>query len=184
LSLLGQMKLLRVLQTGEFERLGSSQTIQVDVRVVSATNADLLSAIRQGQFREDLYYRLNMVELKLLPLAKRKADILPLARHFIGDNHELSRDAEQYLQSHNWPGNVRELENACKRALVFASSQVITSTDLSAQSQQTQYDEQTHLRQVLEKHQWTIAHAATELGMSRQTLYRRIEKYNLMQDET
>ncbi|MCJ8270956.1 MAG: helix-turn-helix domain-containing protein [Psychrosphaera sp.] len=125
-----------------------------------------------------------MVELKLLPLAKRKADVLPLARHFIGESHQLSRDAEQYLLSHHWPGNVRELENACKRALVFASSALITSTDLSAQSQQNQYDEQTHLKQVLDTHQWTIAHAATELGMSRQTLYRRIEKYNLTQDES
>ncbi|NQY64306.1 MAG: sigma-54-dependent Fis family transcriptional regulator [Alteromonadaceae bacterium] len=183
MSLAGQMKLLRVLQSGEFERLGSSVTIKVDVRVISATNTELSVAIRQGQFREDLYYRLNMVELKLLALCKRKADILPLARHFIGFDHTLSKDAEQFLVNHHWPGNVRELENACKRAMIFSSNGIINSTDLSNMDQQHKFCEKTHLQQVLEKHQWNISHAASELGLSRQTLYRRIEKYRLRPNE-
>lgn len=198
LSLSGQMKLLRVLQTGEFERLGSSQTVRVDVRVISATNSNLVTAISKGEFREDLYYRLNVVELNLLPLAQRVADILPLASHFIGPAHRFDDHTQALLLGHSWPGNVRELENTCKRALVFASGPLITAEALASQLFATQGmtniqgdhalnsahkmqadNENQHIQQVLDKHQWVIARAASELNLSRQALYRRIDKYQL-----
>ncbi|KZX01500.1 histidine kinase [Pseudoalteromonas luteoviolacea] len=183
LTLSGQMKLLRVLQTGEFERLGSNVTQKVDVRVISATNANLLIDIKNGAFREDLYYRLNGMELSILPLNKRKGDILPLAQYFIGGNATLSKDAEQFLLQHSWPGNVRELENTCKRALIFAEDGRVTTSALTGQAQSATLSEKDHISAVLEKHDWTIAHAAQELGLSRQTLYRRIEKFKLVKGE-
>jgi len=184
LSLAGQMKLLRVLQTGEFERVGSSHTIAVNVRVISATNANLSAAIASGSFREDLYYRLNVVELNLLPLAKRSDDILPLAQHFIGPDYTLSNSAQKMLVSHAWPGNVRELENMCKRALVFSNDHLLLpehfiSQDIQPASQPSQQDEATSLQQILDDNQWVISRAAGQLGLSRQALYRRIEKHQL-----
>jgi DNA-binding NtrC family response regulator len=181
LPLSGQMKLLRVLQTGEFERLGSNHTIKVDVRVLSATNADLRLAVQQGTFREDLYYRLNVIELNLPDLAQRKADIVPLAQYFIGSDYSLSDETIQVLTRHTWPGNVRELENACKRALVFANNTVLAANDFQLFSIQTDslLNEKQHIEQVLIKHNGVIKHTATELGLSRQALYRRIEKYQI-----
>lgn len=180
LSLAGQMKLLRVLQTGEFERLGSNQTITVDVRVFSATNANLLEAVKQGTFREDLYYRLNVIELHLPPLNARKADILPLATHFIGSEYSLSDDAKQFLLSHKWPGNVRELENACRRAMIFAVDQNITVDDFTnLQKAKPAENEQQQIEAALIKHAGVIKHAANALGYSRQALYRRIDKYKI-----
>ncbi len=117
LPLSGQMKLLRILETGQFERLGSSKTRQVKVRVLSATNADLSAMIRAGTFREDLYYRLNVIELALPPLASRPDDILPLAEHFLGGSATLSPEARTALLDYAWPGNVRELKNALAASL-------------------------------------------------------------------
>lgn len=181
LTLSGQMKLLRVLQTGEFERLGSNTTMKVDVRVLSATNADLSQAVKQGIFREDLYYRLNVIELHLLDLAQRKADIVPLAEYFIGSDYSLSEEANQALTAHQWPGNVRELENSCKRALVFATNNMLAADDfqLIAKQASTAIDEKSQIEQVLIKHNGVIKHSALELGLSRQALYRRIEKYEI-----
>ncbi|WP_019026769.1 sigma-54-dependent transcriptional regulator [Colwellia piezophila] len=181
LTLAGQMKLLRVLQTGEFERLGSSVTIKVDVRVLSATNADLTLAVQQGSFRQDLYYRLNVIELHLPELAKRQADIVPLAEYFIGSEYSLGDEAKHALTNHAWPGNVRELENACKRALVFANNSILAPNDfqLGAIKASSVFDEKTHIEKVLLKHHGVIKHSATELGLSRQALYRRIEKYQI-----
>jgi DNA-binding NtrC family response regulator len=180
LSLSGQMKLLRVLQSGEFERLGSNHTITVDVRVLSATNADLTLAVKQGSFREDLYYRLNVIELHLPALKERKADIIPLAKHFIGNQYILDDDAKQYLLTNNWQGNVRELENACKRAIVFASNQRITQQDFQSLVQSTSVlNEKEQIEKMLVKHVGVIKHAAAELGLSRQALYRRIEKHGI-----
>src|SRR5271163_2585187 len=105
LPLAGQVKLLRVLETGQFEMLGSSRTRSPQVRVLSATNADLPALIREGRFREDLYYRLNVIEIAVPSLAERPADILPLARHFLGPAHSLSEDAAAALLAHEWPGN-------------------------------------------------------------------------------
>ncbi|MTV56040.1 sigma-54-dependent transcriptional regulator, partial [Pseudoduganella buxea] len=130
LPLAGQMKLLRVLETGRFERLGSNRERQVQVRVVSATNADLAAMIRAGTFREDLYYRLNVIELKLPPLAGRPLDILPLARHFLGPGKTLRADAEAALLAHGWPGNVRELKNVMARAGLLAATSAIGAADL------------------------------------------------------
>ncbi|PKI13783.1 sigma-54-dependent transcriptional regulator [Colwellia sp. 12G3] len=181
LPLSGQMKLLRVLQTGEFERLGANTTIKVDVRVLSATNADLRLAVQQGTFREDLYYRLNVIELNLPDLAQRKADIVPLTQYFIGSGHSLSDETIQVLTEHPWPGNVRELENACKRALVFANANILAPSDFQLASSQADpaLNEKAHIEQVLIKHNGVIKHTATELGLSRQALYRRIEKYQI-----
>jgi len=181
LTLSGQMKLLRVLQTGEFERLGANATLKVDVRVLSATNADLRLAVQQGTFREDLYYRLNVIELNLPDLAHRKADIVPLAQYFIGNDCSLSDEAAQTLTDYNWPGNVRELENACKRALVFANSSILAPSDFQLASGQIEpaLDEKENIEQVLIKHNGVIKHTALELGLSRQALYRRIEKYQI-----
>ena len=179
LSLSGQMKLLRVLQTGEFERLGSNTTLKTDVRVICATNADLPQAVKKGEFREDLYFRLNVIELRLPALKDRKDDILPLARHFIGSDFALTDDAQIALRAHDWPGNVRELQNACARALVFASGAAINATDFQMQPTQRQEDDKARVERTLEEHQWVIKKAADALGMSRQSLYRRIEKYNL-----
>ncbi|WP_299266365.1 sigma-54 dependent transcriptional regulator [uncultured Psychrosphaera sp.] len=192
LSLAGQMKLLRVLQTGQFERVGSSQTISVDVRVISATNSNLVQAIQDGVFREDLYYRLNVVELNLPPLFERKDDIIPLARHFVSGSHELTDETAQLLIQQPWPGNVRELENHCQRAMVLCSDHILlpehfmlngSDTELKEANAKISDDDKTHVKAVLDKHQWVIARAASELGLSRQALYRRIEKHQLTQDQ-
>lgn len=138
LSLSGQMKLLRVLQTGEFERLGSSQTRKVDVRLVSATNADLPQAITRGEFRQDLFYRINVVQLHVPPLRERVDDIVPLAQHFFAMQHQagqanktLNTAAISALQHYHWPGNVRELQNCCQRAGLLSSGAQITPADLA-----------------------------------------------------
>ena len=181
LTLSGQMKLLRVLQTGEFERLGSNTTLKADVRVLSATNADLRLAVQQGSFREDLYYRLNVIELNLPELAQRKADIVPLAQYFIGNTYSLSDETIQVLTDYTWPGNVRELENACKRALVFANKNILAPDDFQLTSSQIgpALNEKENIEEALLKHNGVIKHTAIDLGLSRQALYRRIEKYNI-----
>ena len=127
----GQAKLLRVLQTGEFERLGSNVTRRTRVRMVAATNTDLRAAIREGRFREDLYYRLNVIELELPPLSRRREDILPLARHFLAEGRELSPEAERALARHWWPGNVRELQNVIRRACLLAATPAIGAEALA-----------------------------------------------------
>ncbi|MGH8085407.1 MAG: sigma-54-dependent transcriptional regulator, partial [Lysobacter sp.] len=116
----GQVKLLRVLETGRFERLGGNRERSVKVRIVSATNADLANLMADGHFREDLYYRLNAIELKLPPLSQRPDDILPLARHFLPRGKSLDAGAERALLAHAWPGNVRELRNTLQRAGLLA----------------------------------------------------------------
>ncbi|ACA88325.1 sigma-54-dependent transcriptional regulator [Shewanella woodyi] len=227
LPLSGQIKLLRVLQTGEFERLGSHQTKKVNVRVLSATNADLAEDIKQGCFREDLFYRLNVIELALAPLNQRQDDILPLVEHFIGREFSLNKQAQESLVAHPWPGNVRELENACKRAVILASSPKLTPSDFglgsishlseddssvrSAQVQalvqsqvQAQSDtassispesteqldsrgaetdktqlEKSEIEAALIQHGGVIARVAKSLGLSRQALYRRMEKFGI-----
>ncbi|WP_404339493.1 sigma-54-dependent transcriptional regulator [Pseudoalteromonas mariniglutinosa] len=184
LPLAGQMKLLRVLQTGEFERLGSTQTRKVTVRVISATNENLHLAIKAGKFREDLYYRLNVIELNLPSLAERPDDILVLAKHFLA-NRKLSLKTEQALLAHNWPGNVRELENACKRVAVLKPAGVITASDFVLQTVQApsiikkaEVSKQ-EIEQAMHLHQGVIAKVARQFGMSRQALYRRLQKFEI-----
>ncbi|MBY6094923.1 sigma-54-dependent transcriptional regulator [Ferrimonas balearica] len=182
LPLSGQVKLLRVLQTGEFERLGCHQTRRVSVRVISATNADLVAAIHAGTFREDLYYRLNGVQLALPPLAEREEEILPLAEHFLDGKASLSDAARQTLLAHPWPGNVRELENAIARAALLCRDAVITPADLALQApppppptSPSDLDAAT-ITDALARHGGMVARAARSLGVSRQQLYRRMEK--------
>jgi len=184
----GQMKLLRVLETGQFERLGSSKTRQVKVRVISATNADLPAMIRAGTFREDLYYRLNVIELALPPLCARAQDIVPLAEHFLGGEAVLSEDARATLLAHTWPGNVRELKNALQRACLLCRDGVIQSADLGliarAPPPRAAADEpdRAAIEAALARARGVISQAAADLGLSRQALYRRMEKHGISAD--
>lgn len=216
LPLSGQVKLLRVLQTGEFERLGSHQTRKVNVRVISATNADLADDILNGRFREDLFYRLNVIELSVPPLHQRQDDILPLVKHFIGANFSLDKTTQQALLNHCWSGNVRELENACKRAVLLAKSAQLTLHDFglnpntanqvaavsrlhhSSEAVKNQYfvndaleqnesddasaglifePDKQQIEAALTQYNGVIARVAKSFGLSRQALYRRMEKY-------
>ncbi|MBS0571185.1 MAG: sigma-54-dependent Fis family transcriptional regulator [Proteobacteria bacterium] len=181
----GQMKLLRVLETGEFERLGSTRTRRVKVRVVSATNADLAALIRDGKFREDLYYRLNTIQIALPPLAERGDDILPLADFFLGGATTLSDAARDALVEYPWPGNVRELKNTIDRAKLLASGAEIGVEHLglpdNVGSASRNLDEPS--REIVEaallKHAGIVARAARALGLSRQALYRRMQRFGI-----
>ena len=181
----GQMKLLRVLETGQFERLGSSKTRQAKVRVLSATNADLSAMIRAGTFREDLYYRLNVIELALPALAARPDDIVPLAEHFLDGEFTLSNDARATLLAHTWPGNVRELKNAIQRARLLCRDGVIHSADLglivrvSPPRAPVDEPDRAAVEAALARARGVISQAAADLGLSRQALYRRMEKYGI-----
>jgi len=183
LPLAGQMKLLRVLETGRFERLGSNRERQVKVRVISATNADLQSMIRAGTFREDLFYRLNVIELKLPPLAARPGDILPLARSFLGTGKRLHPGAESALLAHAWPGNVRELKNVMARASLLSRDELIKPLDLglpaAAIASPDAEPDRDAIATALARAGGVVAQAAAELGLSRQALYRRMERLGI-----
>ena len=185
LPLTGQMKLLRVLETGRFERLGSNRERKVTVRVISATNADLPAMIRDGSFREDLYYRLNAIELALPPLAERPGDILPLAERFRPDDKPLGESARAALLRHAWPGNVRELRNVVQRAGLLAMGDRIEAGDLNlpkpapVRTAIVAEPERADIETALARAGGVIAQAATELGMSRQALYRRMERFGI-----
>lgn len=188
LPLEGQIKLLRVLQTGEFERLGSSKTNKVDVRLVCATNAYLQQAVSDQTFRQDLLYRINVIQLVIPPLCERQDDILPLAEHFLGENKTLSQGAKNALLSYSWPGNVRELENCMQRAKLLSFDNQINPEDLGLDLSNTEtlphsetlYEvNEEEILQALEMHNGVIARAARELGLSRQALYRRMKKYGI-----
>ncbi len=184
----GQVKLLRILETGRFERLGSNRERRVKVRVVSATNADLPLMIQDGRFREDLYYRLNAIEVKVPPLADRIDDILPLARHFLPAGKSLSADAQRALIAHTWPGNVRELRNTLQRGALLASNDAITLADLglpllsrihTTSACNAEEPDRDAIESALERHGGVMTQAANELGMSRQALYRRLERLGI-----
>ncbi|MCP4901276.1 MAG: sigma-54-dependent Fis family transcriptional regulator [bacterium] len=200
----GQAKLLRVLQTGEFERLGSSHTQRVDVRVIAATNADLEAEMKSGSFREDLYFRLNVIELEVPGLAQRREDIIPLARHLLNlHGREASRPdlafgelAIDALLAFSWPGNVRELENRVRRACLVATSAVIAPSDLGLQgaaavdaprtaarpidSDDPEAVERAKIESVLRDNAGVVSRAAEHLGLSRQALYRRMRRLGLV----
>ncbi|MGH8202944.1 MAG: sigma-54-dependent transcriptional regulator [Steroidobacteraceae bacterium] len=184
----GQAKLLRVLQTGELERLGSNVTRRTQVRMIAATNTDLRAAIRDGRFREDLYYRLNVIELELSPLSRRREDILPLAHHFLAAGRELSPDAERALIRHSWPGNVRELQNVIRRACLLSATPAIAAEALALPAAE-QSDligepavDRASIESALQRSGGVVAHAARDLGLSRQALYRRMEKLGIKSD--
>ncbi|HTV77530.1 MAG TPA: sigma-54 dependent transcriptional regulator [Steroidobacteraceae bacterium] len=185
LPLSGQVKLLRVLETGHFEPLGSSRSRSTRVRVISATNAELPQMIRQGIFREDLYYRLNTIEIPLPALAARPADILPLAEHFLGPDLRLGEDARQALLQHGWPGNVRELRNVLERARLLASGGEVQVADLNLPPpRSTGLIEEEGLNRsaieaTLRAAGGNVSRAAASLGLSRQALYRRMERLGL-----
>jgi DNA-binding NtrC family response regulator len=185
LPLAGQVKLLRVLETGQYEMLGSSKTRTAQVRILSATNADLQALIREGRFREDLYYRLNVIDIAVPALAERSADILPLARHFLGESLQLSEDAAAALLAHDWPGNVLELRNSIERARLLARDSVVAAADLNlpaaarAAPRETEHFSKEVLEASLREAGGNISRAAQSLGLSRQALYRRLERFNL-----
>ncbi|HMB43695.1 MAG TPA: sigma-54 dependent transcriptional regulator [Luteimonas sp.] len=184
----GQVKLLRVLETGCFQRLGSNKERHVRVRIVSATNADLRALIRGGQFREDLFYRLNAIEIALPPLAERSDDILPLARHFLPAGKQLGDDAARALLAYRWPGNVRELRNTIQRAALLATGAVLGSTDLGLAKGDTpaamplEEPDRAAIEAALQRSGGVLAQAAAELGLSRQALYRRLDRFGLKRD--
>jgi len=185
LSPTGQMKLLRVLETGRFERLGSNRERQVSVRVISATNADLHAMIRAGTFREDLYYRLNTIEIRVPPLAQRADDILPLAAAFLEPGKRLAADARAALRAHAWPGNVRELKNALQRAALLATADEIKAADLALSALPAPAPEEIDrptIEAALARAGGVVAQAAADLGLSRQALYRRMEKLSIPRD--
>lgn len=192
-----QAKLLRVLETGEMERVGSSRTHKVDVRVLSATNADLKVESAEGRFRSDLLFRLNTVELHIPPLRERKEDIPLLAAHFLKAYAQRYRKpvkgfepaAMQRMLEHPWPGNVRELDHATERAVLITTSELIQAGDLgleterasSAKIEEMSLEEVESLliKKALTRHSGNISHAADALGLSRSALYRRMQKYGL-----
>jgi DNA-binding NtrC family response regulator len=196
-----QARLLRALETGEFERVGSSRTLRADVRVVSATNADLPALIRDGRFREDLLFRINTVEIRLPPLRERREEIVELA------TAQLARKAAQYgrsmqrfdsgalaaLQQYAWPGNVRELNSVVERSLLLAAGAEIGTTDLrlsaarggppSLEDMSLEDAERVLIRAAIRRCGGSVTAAAESLGLSRSAMYRRLEKVGLKPDE-
>ncbi len=193
-----QAKLLRVLESGEMERVGSSKTRQVDVRVISATNANLAEEVASGRFREDLLFRLNTIEIHLPPLRERREDIPALAAHFLDAHARRYRkalegfdpQAVQALLDYSWPGNVRELNHVVERAVLLAREHVIRPGDLAlraaAPGSTPRLDEMSLeeveaflIKKALARHNGNVSHAAAALGLSRSALYRRLERYGL-----
>jgi DNA-binding NtrC family response regulator len=196
ISMKMQMDLLRVLETKQFTRLGGERVISADFRVISATNQDLEQAVKDGKFREDLYYRLNVFQLVIPPLRNRRGDIPLLADYFLSKFRKsmnkpvvgFTPDAVELLERHHWPGNVRELRNVVERAMVVAKGERIEAADLSlpfmAEGCLPEMDsleevERTHIARILRKTEGNIARAAELLGIERATLYAKIKKYNL-----
>jgi two-component system NtrC family response regulator len=199
-----QVRLLRVLQESEFERLGGNETVRVDVRVVAATHRDLEAKIREGTFRQDLFYRLKVVELELPALRERRSDIplltgLFLRRHGQGKVHGCTRAATQILCEADWPGNVRELEHAVERACILSEGKMITPADLPPELRpeagargELQVEipegglslaslEKDLVRKALEKTNWNQTRAAGLLGLSRAQLLQRMKRFSLRQ---
>ncbi len=198
-----QAKVLRVLQEREFERVGGTELIKVDVRVISATNKDLEEEMKKGEFREDLYYRISVFPIKLPALRERKEDIPLLAAHFLKKYNEqenkqiegISPEALELLMAYNWPGNVRELENAIERAVVLTTDNEIGAKELPTAvrslGEKKLYEsdntlsswieklEEEALRQALLENEGNISKTAKKLGIGRATIYRKAKKYGL-----
>lgn len=192
-----QAKFLRVLETGELQRVGSSRTLHVDVRVLSATNVELQTVIDSGEFREDLLYRLNTVEIRLPPLRDRREDIPLLGAHFLQSHAQKYRrefegfdhSAMQAMLAHPWPGNVRELQHVVERAVLMATGGKIRVEDLGLQPRRRASSrledmsledaERTLIQSALTRHDGNVSHAAESLGLSRSALYRRLNRYGI-----
>jgi two-component system nitrogen regulation response regulator NtrX len=207
MSLPAQAKLLRVLQEGVVTRIGGSKSIQVDVRVLAATNKDLEIEIAEGRFREDLLYRLNVVPIDVPALRERKEDIPALVAYFAEQlgasagvpGRKFADEAVRRLQSRAWPGNIRELRNAVERALILASGKTVTAADIDqlvpsvttatletggAHTFETfkQEAEKTFLTQQLKARDWNVSETARALKMPRSNLYKKIERYGLIRE--
>jgi two-component system response regulator AtoC len=195
-----QVKLLRVLQEFIFERLGSNTPIKVDVRLISATNQDLKKKIAEGTFREELYYRLNVITIEIPSLKERKEDIKPLIENFIkkfSKRHNknikgVSKEALNQLIRYEWPGNVRELENVIERAVVLCQADVIQIKDIPLETNISKpcYEtesisdvEKEHIRLMLEKTNWNLSEAARRLGIHRNTLSLKIKEYRIEREQ-
>lgn len=192
-----QAKLLRVLEIGEMERVGSSKTKKVDVRVISATNANLADEVQNGRFRQDLVFRLNTIELHLPPLRERKEDIPALANHFLGVHARRYRksltgfdsNAAQAMLENAWQGNVRELNHVVERAVLMAQGSCIKTSDLALRSgpavaprleeMSLEDVEEFLIKKALSRHSGNVSHAANALGLSRSALYRRLQRFGL-----
>lgn len=199
-----QVKLLRVLQEQKFEPLGSSETKSVDVRIVCATNADLPRMVASKEFREDLFYRISLVNIELPPLRRRSGDIPALARHFLMKGAEahgvempkLSADAEAWLSGRPWPGNIRELKNQVERTMLISGKDFLTAQDFidcaamgmaspgndatpSVSNGTLEEMERARIESALRRHERNVSKAAAELGLTRQSLYRKMEKFGL-----
>ena len=199
ISLKLQMDLLRVIEQREFRRVGGTQLIPITSRIITSTNRDLAKAIKEGKFREDLYYRLNVISVHIPPLRERKEDIPLLVEHFIerfniemGKNVDgLAETAMRTLMDYHWPGNARELRNVIERSMVVTKGRMILDTDLSlprapgvqnSRGKSLSEMEKEHIRQVLHDNKWNIIRSAQILGIDRVTLYNKIRKYELKKE--
>ena len=208
MSLKTQAKVLRVLQEGEVERIGSQRTLEVDVRVIAATNKDLEEAIEKNEFREDLFFRLSVIPIRVPPLREHPEDVAPLVTHFLehfATEHNfrkktIAADALDALRRHPWRGNVRELRNAIERVLIMAEGNEIRTEDL-AEILRRQGDsgalpgggagslkdfkesaERAYLVQKLRENRWNISATATSIGTPRSNLYKKLEQYGISQE--
>ncbi|MDH3951667.1 MAG: sigma-54 dependent transcriptional regulator [Deltaproteobacteria bacterium] len=196
ISMKTQIRLLRVLQEKSFSRLGGTEQIKVDVRLVSATNRDLVAAIEEGSFRSDLYYRLNVVSIQLPPLRERIDDVPLLAAHFINKYNvefnkkfdRVDRKAMDLMMDYHWPGNVRELENVIERALVIDQGPQMMvkhlpfcniESPLTEEPRSLQEVEKSHIEKMLQRNDWNIAKTARLLNIDRSTLHKKIKKFGL-----
>jgi DNA-binding NtrC family response regulator len=192
-----QAKLLRFLDSGEFRRVGGNRTLRVDVRLIAATNKDLPSLIKKGAFREDLYYRLNVIAITIPPLRERKEDVAALARHFLAkfakklskSITDITPDALEQLSGYQWPGNVRELENVVERAVILCESSLLGAEDLSlpaaavvpelGTNPSLEEMEKTYILRVLKEANNNQSRASQLLGIDRKTLYLKLKKYGI-----
>ena len=197
ITLSQQNRLLHLLETGEFERVGSSRTIKTDVRVISATNAPLREKVAQKQFREDLFYRLNTVILEMPSLRDRREDILPLALHFLSTLNRkyqkpiqrISPEAQELLARYDWPGNVREMNHTLERAVLMCNESEIRPHHLmleparsdapDIESMSIEDIEKLLMKKALRKFEGNVTQAAKHLGISRATFYRRLQEYGI-----
>ena len=196
-----QSKILRVLEEREFERVGGEKTIRVDVRVITATNKNLYSLVQENKFREDLYYRINVVNIDIPPIRQRKEDIEPLARYFIRkytrefNKTEMDIDigALDYMHQYDWPGNVREIRNCIERAVLLAEGDVIREHDISIAHPSSNdvapkesvslsslaMSEKEIILEALRKNDWIQKEAANSLGISKRVIHYKIRKYGI-----
>ncbi len=194
-----QVDLLRVLESKEFHRLGGTEEIEVDFRIIAATNRDLHQAIQKGEFRQDFFYRLNVISLHIPPLRERRDDIPLLADHFLDrysretnkDIDIINKEAMALLSKYDWPGNVRELENAIERAVVICKKRRLGPEEFSflaphlspaAETYSLEKTQIAHLRKVLKEFDWNITKAAQALEINRVTLHKKIKKYDIRPD--